>query len=107
MSEGNFVKVTKDIFQSTRLPEERMELQKKSVAATNSRKNYKKNYKKKNGRELICKKFGVNGKIVKEFLRFSLSRQGPWEENNTKNHKEWPKKSPMATDSDWSATNCD
>ena len=39
-------------------------------------------------------------KFVKEFLRFSLSRQGPWEENNTKNHKEWPKKSPMATDSD-------
>ena len=39
-------------------------------------------------------------KFVKEFLRFSLSRQGPWEENKTKNHKEWPQKNPMAIDSD-------
>ena len=34
---------------------------KKSVAATNSRKNYKKSYKKNTGGELICKNFGVNG----------------------------------------------
>ena len=47
---------------------------------------------------LVCSKPSL--KFVKEFLRFSLSRQGPWVENNTKNHKEWPKTSPMATDSD-------
>ena len=36
-------------------------------------------------------------KFVKAFLRSSLSRPGHWEDNNTKNHEEWPKKSPMAT----------
>ena len=43
-------------------------------AATNSRKNYK-NKRKKNGRELICKKIGVNGKVLKTSLmaRDSLS----------------------------------
>ena len=29
-----------------------------------------------------------------------LSRPGHWKDDNTKNHEEWPKKSPMATDSD-------
>ena len=47
---------------------------------------------------VVCSKPSL--KLVKKFLHFSLSRQGPWEENNTKNHKEWPKTSPMATDSD-------
>ena len=56
----NFVKITK-IFSSPRgSPRSAWELQKKSVAATNSRKNYKKNKKKKKkpGGELICKNFG-------------------------------------------------
>ena len=38
---------------------------KKSVAATNSRKNYNKKITKKNtGGELICKNFGVNGMYI-------------------------------------------
>ena len=36
---------------------------KKLVAATSSRKNYKKKLQKKTGGELICKNFGVNGKL--------------------------------------------
>ena len=39
-------------------------------------------------------------KFVKEFLRFSLAQPGHWDDNNTKNHEEWPKKSPLETDSD-------
>ena len=44
----------------------------KSVAATNSRKNYKKKISKKiTGRELICKKFGVNGTCATVRVRSS------------------------------------
>ena len=39
-------------------------------------------------------------KFVKEFLSFSLSRPGHWEDSKTKDYEEWPRKSPMATDSD-------
>ena len=46
-------------------------------------------------KNLVCSKPSL--KIVKEFLRFSLSRPGHWEDNNTKNHEERPKKSLTAT----------
>ena len=39
-------------------------------------------------------------KFVKEFLLFSVSRPGHWEDSNTKKHEEWPQKSPRVTDSD-------
>ena len=69
----NFVKITKNIFQPTRLPEERMGVtkQKKSVATTNSRTNYK----KKPGGELICKNFGVNGIHVMSSKRTVIFQQ--------------------------------
>ena len=44
---------------------------KKSVAATNSRKNYKKKLQKKTGGELICKNFGVNGNLSAFFSTFA------------------------------------
>ena len=43
----NFIKITKNISSPRDFPRSAWELQKKSVAATNSRKNYKKKYKKK------------------------------------------------------------
>ena len=39
-------------------------------------------------------------KIVKEFLHCSLSRPGHWDDDNSKIHEEWPKKSLMAIDRD-------
>ena len=44
---------------------------------------------------IVCSK--PSRKFVKEFLRFSLSRPGHWEDNNSKNHEESPKESLMAT----------
>ena len=52
---------------------------------------------------VVCSKPGL--KFVKEFLRFSLSRPGHWEDNNSKNHEEWPKESLMATNRRLIATN--
>ena len=83
----------------------------------------------------VCSKPSLE--FVKEFLRFSVSRPGHWEDNNTirnsfapyrgpflilgisapvrgkripnntKNHEERPQESPRTTDSDQSATNSD
>ena len=49
---------------------------------------------------VLCAPFLLCLKFVKEFLRFSLSGPGHWEDDNTKNHEEWPKTSRMATASD-------
>ena len=50
------------------------------------------------GQNFVCSMPSL--KFVKEFLRFSVSRPGHREDNNTKNHEEWPQNSQRVTDSD-------
>ena len=74
----NFVKITKNIFQPPPPQETKNtthgSYKKKSVAATNSRENYKKTYKEKPGGELICKHFGANGSTLNFGVLLNLSQ---------------------------------